>query len=175
MSNFNKEMWERYSRQQADAYKGSGITTERTETNMSEYKETNYALWGTVWTFVGLFVIAGLLAIAMVGCPTYNVYASSMAGKAMLAHANFSKEVAVAEAKAKKESASLLAEAEVARAKGVAAANEIIGDSLKGNDAYLRYLWITEVAGKDIDKTVVYIPTEANVPIMEAGRNVTKQ
>ena len=74
------------------------------------------------------------------------------------------------EAKAKMESASLLAEAEVARAKGVAQANQIIGESLKNNDAYLRYLWITEVAGKDVDKTVVYIPTEANLPLLEAGR-----
>jgi len=68
------------------------------------------------------------------------------------------------------ESASLLAEAEVARAKGVAQANQIIGESLKNNDAYLRYLWITEVAGKDVDKTVVYITTVANLPLLEAGR-----
>ena len=68
------------------------------------------------------------------------------------------------------ESASLLAEAEVARAKGVAAANKIIGDSLKGNEAYLRYLWITDVAGQNTGKTVVYVPTEANMPLLEAGK-----
>ncbi len=104
------------------------------------------------------------------GYPQYNVYSQRLEGQAQLAHAQASKEVAVAEAKAKMESASLLAEADVARAKGVAQANEIIGNSLKNNDAYLRYLWITEVAGKDIDKTVVYIPTEANIPLLEAGR-----
>lgn len=110
----------------------------------------------------------------MAGCPAYGVYSSRMAGQAMLAHAQSAKEVAVAEAKAKMESASLLADAEVSRAKGVAKANEIIGASLKGNDAYLRYLWIMEVAGNDTSKTVVYIPTEANLPIMEAGRHLEK-
>ncbi len=118
-------------------------------------------------------IITGLLIVigsAMWVIPKYNIYNQRSQGQAMLAHAQSAKEVAVAEAKAKMESAELLAQAEVARAKGVAQANEIIGQSLKENDAYLRYLWITEVAGKDIDKTVVYIPTEANIPILEAGR-----
>jgi len=109
----------------------------------------------------------------MFGLPKYNVYRQRLDGQAQLAHAQSSKEVAVAEAKAKMESAELLAQAEVARAKGVAQANQIIGESLKQNESYLRYLWITEVAGKDIDKIVVYIPTEANIPILEAGR-ITK-
>lgn len=114
-----------------------------------------------------------LLLVVLGGCyaaPRYNVYSQTLAGQAILAHAQSSREVAVAEAKAKFESATLLAQAEVERAKGVAAANKIIGDSLKGNDAYLRYLWITEVAGKDVSKTVVYVPTEANLPLLEAGR-----
>ncbi len=103
--------------------------------------------------------------------PKYNVYAQRMEGEALLAHAQSSKEVAVAEAKAKMESATLLAQAEVIRAEGVAKANKIIGDSLKGNEAYLRYLWITDVAGQQGQKTVVYIPTEANMPILEATRH----
>ncbi len=40
------------------------------------------------------------------------------------------------------ESAKHLADAEVIRAEGVAKANKIIGDSLKDNEGYLRYLWI---------------------------------
>jgi regulator of protease activity HflC (stomatin/prohibitin superfamily) len=79
--------------------------------------------------------------------------------------------VAVAEAKAKMESASLLAQAEVARAEGVAKANKIIGDSLKGNEAYLRYFWINDL-GQNTGKTVVYVPTEANLPILEATRHM---
>lgn len=119
-------------------------------------------------------VLAFLVVIGMVGCPQYKVYQQRLEGSALLAHAQSAKEVAVAEAKAKMESAVLLAEAEVSRAEGVAKANKIIGESLKGNEAYLRYLWITDVAGANIDKTVVYIPTEANMPIMEATRGIEK-
>ncbi len=124
-----------------------------------------------VWTFLILFILAVLTTAGMVGCPNYNVYAQRKIGEGILAHAQYSREVAVAEAKAKMESASLLADAEVARAKGVAAANKIIGESLKQNEEYLRYLWITDVAGANQSKTVVYIPTEANLPILEVTRH----
>jgi regulator of protease activity HflC (stomatin/prohibitin superfamily) len=106
----------------------------------------------------------------MWGYPQYNIYASRAQGQAMLAHAQSAKEVAVAEAKAKMESADLLAQAEVKRAEGVAKANAIIGQSLKDNEAYLRYLWITQVAGNGVEKEIIYVPTEANLPILEAGR-----
>lgn len=116
-------------------------------------------------------VIAGVAAVAVIGAviPQYNIYAQRSAGQAALAHAQASKEVAVAEAKAKMESAELLAQAEVARARGVAQANQIIGESLKNNEAYLRYLWINDL-GQNAGKTVVYVPTEANLPILEASR-----
>lgn len=74
----------------------------------------------------------------------------------------------VAEAEAKQEAATALAAAEVERAKGVAEANKIIGDSLKGNDAYLRYLWVLGLT--DGSSETIYIPTEANLPILEATR-----
>lgn len=58
------------------------------------------------------------------------------------------------------------AEIEVARAGGVAKSNEIIGASITEN--YLRYRWIEGLQGNR--ETVVYVPTEANLPILEAGR-----
>ena len=118
---------------------------------------------------LGVFVLVGLSGLAMWGCPKYKVYDQRMEGQALLAHAQSSKEVAVAEARAKMESADLLAEAEVSRAKGVAQANKIIGDSLKGNDAYLRYLWINNLENAK-DGQVIYVPTEAGLPILEAGK-----
>jgi regulator of protease activity HflC (stomatin/prohibitin superfamily) len=123
------------------------------------------------WITILILTIVSLIVIAMIFIPKYGVYKQRLEGEALLAHAQSSKEVAVAEAKAKMESASLLADAEVKRAEGVAKANKIIGDSLKDNEAYLRYLWIVDVAGTtNNDKTVVYIPTEGNLPILEAGR-----
>lgn len=121
-------------------------------------------------TMAGVLLLI-VIAFIMWALPQYNIYSMRAQGQAMLAHAQSAKEVAVAEARAKMESASLLADAEVARAKGVAQANQIIGDSLKNNEQYLRYLWITDVAGNNTEKTVVYVPTEANLPILEANRN----
>ncbi len=70
------------------------------------------------------------------------------------------------------ESAKSLAMAEVERAKGVAEANQIIGESLKGNESYLRYLWIQGLQYGSSE--VIYIPTEANLPILEASRKLQK-
>lgn len=120
-----------------------------------------------VGTFL-FFLAAGIVVLTMWGCPQYKVYEQRLDGESQLAHAQASKEVAVAEAKAKEESAQYLARAEVARAEGVAKANKIIGDSLKGNEAYLRYLWVNNLeSGKN---QVIYVPTEAGLPIMEATR-----
>jgi regulator of protease activity HflC (stomatin/prohibitin superfamily) len=59
------------------------------------------------------------------------------------------------------------AEIEVARAEGVAKSNQIIAGSISDN--YLRYRWIDGIQESD-NITVIYVPTEANLPIMEAGR-----
>ena len=118
-------------------------------------------------------VIIGLICLCMWGGPHYQVYQQTLSGKAHLAEAESSRQIAVTEAHAKMESAKMLAEAEVERAKGVAKANEIIGKSLEGNEAYLRYLWIQGLQeGKN---EVVYVPTEANLPILEAGRGVYRR
>ena len=58
------------------------------------------------------------------------------------------------------------AEIEVARAEGVAKSNKIIAGSIDEN--YLRYLWINGLQRNN--NQVIYVPTEANLPIMEASR-----
>ena len=58
------------------------------------------------------------------------------------------------------------AEIEIARAQGVAKSNEIIAASI--NENYLRYQWIEGL--KKNQNTVIYVPTESNLPILEAGR-----
>jgi regulator of protease activity HflC (stomatin/prohibitin superfamily) len=114
-------------------------------------------------SYVLLAVIAGVAVIALLGfgLPQYGVYTKSLSGKAQLQEAEFTRQVAVLEAKAKE-----LAMAEVERAKGVAQANQIIGDSLKGNREYLQYLYITglEDGAKNGNKTI-YVPTEGGMPV----------
>lgn len=114
------------------------------------------------------FAALGVAGLAMWGCPQYNVYHQHMEGKAELARAEYNRMIVVQEAEAKRQAAKNLAEAEVDRAKGVARANEIIGDSLKGNEDYLRYLWIDGIQHKE--HSIIYVPTEAGLPILEAGR-----
>jgi len=123
------------------------------------------------WILAGIIAVIATVAVGLVGCPQYSVYEQRLTGEAELARAQQNRQIAVNEAQAKKDAAVLLAEAEVERAKGVAAANQVIANGLKGNDEYLRYLWITEVAAVTHgDKTVIYIPTEANMPLGEAGK-----
>lgn len=104
---------------------------------------------------------------ALVGCPKYNVYSQQMAGRAKLAEAQYSRQVAILEAHAKMESAKELAQADVIRAQGAARANHILQDSLGGPEGYLRYLQIQAYA--DTNAKLIYVPTEGGLPITEAG------
>lgn len=109
-----------------------------------------------------------LTGLLMWGCPNYSVYQQNLEGEAELARATQNRQISIQEAQAKKESAKDLAEAEVIRAKGAAEANKIIGESLKSNEAYLHYLFINNM--EHTKNQVIYIPTEASLPILEAGR-----
>src|SRR3990167_6910756 len=109
-----------------------------------------------------------LLVVLFWSIPQYRVWQKTLSGKAHLREAEFNRQIQVVEAEAKAHAAKSLAEAEVIRAGGVAKANEIIGQSLKNNEAYLRYLWIDSL-NRTNDK-VIYVPTEAGLPILEAHR-----
>lgn len=119
--------------------------------------------------FAGLILFSlVLIGFGFAGCPVYNVWNQEKQGQAELARASSNRKIAIQEAEAKMESAKMLAQAEVERAKGVAEANKIIGESLHGNESYLRYLWIQGL--QDKDNNTIYIPTEAGLPILEAGK-----
>ena len=120
---------------------------------------------------IGIKITCGVLVLmflGMWGCPHYRVYSAQKDGEAILAHAQSSREVAVAEAKAKMESSALLAQADTIRAHGVARSNQIIGGSLKNNKEYLQWLWIDQIEHAN----TIYVPTEANMPIMESTRTL---
>lgn len=126
----------------------------------------------------GIVIAASVLTLVVVAFwawPNYQVYSQRLSGEAKLKEAESSRQILVEEAKAKKESAKMLAEAEIERAKGVAEANRIIGDGLKGHGEYLVYLWIQTLGDKE--NHVIYVPTESNIPILEASRfnNVLKE
>ena len=122
----------------------------------------------SIKTLSVIAVIALLISMIFFGYPQYKVWQQRLAGQAELARAEQNRKIAIQEAEAKKESARALAEAEVIRAEGVAKANSIIGESLRGNESYLRYLWIQTL--NDNPQNVIYVPTEAGLPILEAGK-----
>lgn len=84
----------------------------------------------------------------------------------MIETAKAENESATLQAEAKVKIAKAEAQAEIERAYGVAKANEIIGNSLKGNTEYLKYLMIQNMQGEKGER--IYIPTEAGLPILEA-------
>ena len=118
------------------------------------------------------FVLLGGIGGCMWGWPRYRVYSMEMRGKAVLAEAESSRQVAVREALALKDSAKYKAEAEVIRADGVAKANHIVAQGLGGPEGYLRYLAIQAMKeqAQSQNATTVYVATEAGIPITEASR-----
>jgi len=117
-----------------------------------------------LYIFGFMLIILGIPS-CMIGYPQYNVYQQRLEGEAVLAKAQYSKQEAVQVAQAKLDSSKLLAQAEVERAKGVAEANKIIGDSLKNNEEYLRYLFVNNL--EHTQNQIIYVPTETNLPILE--------
>jgi len=119
-----------------------------------------------------IFLMLIILALSNCGVvalfvPSIGVMIEEQHGKAEYARAESTRQIKVLEAKAELESAELKGKAEVIRAEATAKANQILGDSLKNNENYLRYMWIQQI---NADKEVYYIPTEAGLPILEAGK-----
>ena len=82
------------------------------------------------------------------------------------------RKIKIEEARANLEAEKLNAQAEIERAKGAAKAIEIENGSL--TPTYIQYLWVRQQTNLN-NKTIIYIPTEGNLPILEAGRNATNK
>ena len=120
-----------------------------------------------------LGILAAIVFVAIVvGCfvtiPYYNVGQQEMSGKAEFAKAEQNRKIRIEEAKANLEAEKLNAQAEIERAKGAAEAIKIENGSI--TPAYIQYLWVRQQSNLN-DKTVIYIPTETNLPVLEAARN----
>ncbi|MDD6280588.1 MAG: hypothetical protein SO168_02765 [Muribaculaceae bacterium] len=122
-----------------------------------------------VLSIVGILVF--IVAIALV-IPWYNVWSQEMEGKAEFAKAEQNRKIKIEEAKANLEAEKLNAQAEVERAKGAAEAIRIENGSI--TPTYIQYLWVRQQSDLS-DKTVIYIPTESNLPLLEASRLSLKQ
>ena len=110
------------------------------------------------------FVIIAFLVFCMFAYPSYNVWSKGLRGKADLREAEWNKQITIEEAKAELESATLKKESDIIRAEGIAEANKIISVSL--TPEYIQWKWVEGL--QDDSSKVIYIPTEANMPILEA-------
>jgi len=125
---------------------------------------------GNVILAIMLGIVCLFLFFAVL-IPVMVPWWAEQTGKGELAQAEQNRQIAVKEAQAKLDSSKLLAEAEIERARGVAQANKIIGESLKQNEDYLRYLFINGLfENPNQNREIIYIPTETGLPILEANR-----
>jgi regulator of protease activity HflC (stomatin/prohibitin superfamily) len=114
------------------------------------------------YSVIGLFgfvvVGFGFSAIARY----YDVWAQEMSGKARLAEASQSRQIQVEQAKAELDASKLRAEA-----------IKIMGKAAKEYPEYRQQEYMAafgEALREGKMSQIIYIPTEANIPIMEANR-----
>ena len=124
---------------------------------------------GALWGVAGL--IDFIVAMAFIK-PWYNVWSQEMEGKAEFAKAEQNRKIKIEEARANLEAEKLNAQAEIERAKGAAEAIRIENGSI--TPTYIQYLWVRQQSDLS-NKTVIYVPTETNLPILESTRALTTQ
>jgi len=116
-------------------------------------------------TTAGIFIFISVLvvlAVSAFGVPVYRVWQQGMAGEANLRRAEQEKQIMIEQARAEKESAQLRADA-----------IKIIGQAAKEFPEYRTQEFIgafAEALQSDKIEQIIYVPTEANIPITEAGR-----
>ena len=136
-----------------------------TEKHKHQFGDYDITFHATGWIAI-VAVVCCIIAVCMVGCPSYNVWQQEMSGKAEFAKAEQNRRIKIEEAKANLEAEKLNAQAEIERAKGAAEAIRIENGSI--TSTYIQYLWVRQQ--NNIPNKVVYIPTEANLPILEAKK-----
>ena len=103
-----------------------------------------------------------LVVVWMAGMPQYRVYRQRLQGEAELAHAHSARMILVTQAEAEKEAAQKRADA-----------IQIVGKAAKEFPEYRTQEFIgafAEALREGKINQIMYVPTEANIPITEAHR-----
>lgn len=111
---------------------------------------------------LGVVLTLGILFGGMITYRHYQVWAMGMSGKAKLAEAEQSRKIQVEQARVEKESA-------VYRAEAI----QIVGKAAKMYPEYRQQEYIgafAEALKEGNIEQIMYIPTEAGIPILEATR-----
>lgn len=130
-----------------------------------------------VW--IGSGILAVIVLWSLAGYPVWRVWASHKQGQADLQRARNEQQIQIAQAQSRLDAAELNKKAAVIEAQAVALQINEIGKQLTEHDLYLKWQWIKmmEDTAKEgtMDTSVIYVPTEANLPILEAGRFKQRQ
>jgi hypothetical protein len=122
------------------------------------------------WTVGG--ILAVILVWSMWGYQHWKVWAAHQSGLADLSMAKNEQQIQIAKAQSRLDAANINKQAAIIEAEAVAAQITAIGTQLTAHDLYLRWQWIKmmEDTHEDAERSVIYVPTEANIPILEARR-----
>ena len=116
----------------------------------------------TTISVLAVLIMGGMLVGAMLGMPLYRVWAAEYNGRAVLVQAEQTRQVLITQANAEREAA-------VARAEAI----EIVGRAAQDFPEYRQQEFLGAFAEALKDgkmNQIIYVPTEANIPLMEAGR-----
>ena len=132
-----------------------------------ELEEARFKKQFAMWTALSIIMLVAIIASLMVIVPRYRVWSEGKRGEAEYMRAEQNRRIKVEEAKANLEAEKLNALAEIERAKGAAEAIKIENGSL--TPTYIQYLWVRQ-QNANSNNRIIYIPTEAGLPILEAGK-----
>ncbi len=126
----------------------------------------------TPYVEAGVAVVMLILLWSLWGYPHWRVWSSHQAGLADLQKAKNEQQIQIAKAQSRLDAASLNKQAAIIEAEAVAEQISAIGTQLTAHDLYLRWQWIKmmEDTHSDSENSIIYVPTEANIPILEANR-----
>ncbi len=118
-----------------------------------------------------VLIVLVLIAWFLFGYPIWRVWASQKQGEADLQQAHKEQQIQVSKAQGRLDAAELNKKAAIVEAEAVSAQIEKIGKQLTEHDLYLKWQWIKMMEERP-ESSVIYVPTEANLPILEAGGRV---
>ena len=129
---------------------------------MMKYQRGDAAIW-----FIGTLALVFFILGLMFGLPMYSVWQQEYSGRASLAKAEQTRQILVAQAMAEKDAAK-------ARSEAIA----IMGKAATEYPEYRKQEYIgafAEALREGHINQIIYVPTEASIPVLEAGKRPVKE
>lgn len=119
--------------------------------------------------FLVVIVVIAMIVWSLWGYPIWRVWEQQKQGEADLQQAHKEQQIQVSKAQGRLDSAELNKKSAIIEAEAVSLQIERIGKQLTEHDLYLKWQWIKMMEERP-EASTIYIPTEANMPILEANR-----